>query len=116
MVQELNDAEQTIVKDVQERHFGQEVRKIKECGTVQAPKLFNQSSWSHVKYLNPVVDGYGILHVGGRIGKSSLERHTRFPVILPLRTKKTVIKDWNTHMQNYVRNGGSSKEDNELSQ
>ena len=38
---------------------------------------------SQVKYLNPVVNDNDVLHIGGRIGKSSMECHARFPINLP---------------------------------
>ena len=66
-VQELKDAEVTIVKDVQKRHFAVEIEAIKEHGIDAAHRKFNRLSVLQVKYLNPVVDGSGLLRVGGRL-------------------------------------------------
>ena len=63
---------------------------VRKCGTIQAQKSFNRSSRSQVKYLNLVDDEDGVLRVGGRVGKSSMECHTKFPVVLP--SKDVVIE------------------------
>ena len=74
--------------------------RIMEHGTIQAHKSFNRSSWSQVKYLNPMVDEDGVWRVGGRVAKLSMECHAKFLVVLPSRDVvvkrimwKMVIKD-----------------------
>merc|ERR1712198_102188 len=69
-VQELKEAEVTIIKDVQRRHFASEVAAIQEKGVEVAQRGFNRSSSSPVKYLNPMVDGSGLLRVGGCLKKA----------------------------------------------
>ena len=69
----------TIVKDVQKRHFAAEVAAIQEHGKEAAHRKFNRSGASLVKYLNLVVDGSGILRVGGRLKKSHLEDDAKNP-------------------------------------
>ena len=88
-----------IIKDVQRRHFDAEMRKITEHGTIQTHKSFNRSSRSQVKYLNPMVDEDGVLHVGGRIGKSSMECHAKFLVVLPSRDVVVERIIWFTHRE-----------------
>ena len=63
---------------------------VRKCGTIQAQKSFNRSSRSQVKYLNLVDDEDGVLRVGGRVGKSSMECHAKFLVVLP--SKDVVIE------------------------
>ena len=65
--QELRDAEDTIVKDVQGRHFGKEIKDIKELDAEAAHRNFNLSGSSQVKILDLMVDEDEILKVGGRI-------------------------------------------------
>ena len=98
-VRELNDAEKTIVKDIQRHHFGSEMQKIMEHDTIQAHKSFNRSSRSQVKYLNPAVDADGVLRIGGRIGKSSMECHAKFLVVLPSRNVVVERIIWFTHRE-----------------
>ena len=66
-VQELKEAEVAIIKDVQKRHFASEVAAIRERGVEVAQRSFNCSGSSPVKYLNPMVDGSGLLRVGGLV-------------------------------------------------
>ena len=77
--------EVAVIKDVQKRHFAVEVEAIKKHGTHVAHKKFNRSHASQVKYLNPVVDGDGLLQVGCCLRKSTLEEDAKCPVILPSR-------------------------------
>ena len=76
-VQELEAAERAIVKMMQDRDLGEEVKELKEGGF----KKKKGRLWR----LSPFVDEQGILRVGGRLANASEEKNVRFPVIIPKR-------------------------------
>merc|ERR1711872_189261 len=98
-VQELKEAEVTIVKDVQKRHFASEIAAIQEKGTEVAQRSFNRSGSSPVKYLNPMVDGNGILRVGGRLKKAAMVDDAKNPIILPSRDPVVERIVWSAHKE-----------------
>merc|ERR1712198_556269 len=98
-VQELKEAEVTIIKDVQKRHFASEVAAIQEKGVEVAHRGFNRSSSSPVKYLNPMVDGSGLLRVGGRLKKAMMVDDAKNPIILPSRDPVVERIVWSTHKE-----------------
>ena len=98
-VQELKEVEVAIVKDVQKRHFAVEIEAIKEPGVDAAHRKFNRSSTSQVKYLNPVVDGNGLLRIGGRLRKSALEDDAKYPIVLPSRDPVVEGIVWSMHKE-----------------
>ena len=77
-----------IVKDVQRRHFAAEVAAIQKHGIEVAHRKFNRSS-------DAMVDGSGLLRVGGRlrnyIGRQHEESH-RVAVARPGGQKNCVVR------------------------
>jgi hypothetical protein len=98
-VQELKEAEVAIVKDVQKRHFASEVAAIQEKGAEVAQRSFNRSGSSPVKYLNPMVDGSGLLRVGGRLKKAAMVDDAKNPIILPSRDPVVERIVWSAHKE-----------------
>ena len=80
-VQELEAAERAIIKMMQERDLGDELKELKkEKGRKRKGKLWR---------LSPFVDEWGILRVGGRLANASEDDSFKFPVIIPKRTTCT---------------------------
>ncbi|GFT55238.1 integrase catalytic domain-containing protein [Trichonephila clavipes] len=78
-VQEINQAEVTLIRIVQE--FKRDIMSLKENNRVSAESL--------IKSLNPFLDKDGVLKVGGRLCNSDLNFECEFPVILPCNHKLT---------------------------
>ncbi|GBO13667.1 hypothetical protein AVEN_149096-1 [Araneus ventricosus] len=78
---ELNQAENRLVRMVQGEVFSSEIRDL-QCQKGVLPN-------SKLKNLNPFLDSYGILRVGGRLGNSDLPYVSKYPAILPNKHKLT---------------------------
>ncbi|XP_057677992.1 uncharacterized protein LOC130907200 [Corythoichthys intestinalis] len=76
-VEERKDAEQFIIKMVQEEVFRDEIKSLKRAKDLQRNKSFE------LHKLNPFMDNQGILRVGGRLTQSTLHPHIKHPAILP---------------------------------
>ena len=74
-IAELNAAELTLIKRVQEQEFFDEIDRL---NTQKALK-----SSSRIIQLNPFLDEQGTLRVGGRIKNSEIPQNTKHPIILP---------------------------------
>ena len=71
---DLQNAELAIILFVQQKAYAQEFSDIPK-GQVKCH--------STLKKLNPMIDGKGIIRVGGRISHSNLPWHSKHPIILP---------------------------------
>ncbi|GFT94520.1 integrase catalytic domain-containing protein [Trichonephila clavipes] len=81
-VQEINQAEVTLIRIVQLQEFKKDIMSLKENNRVSAESL--------IKSLNPFLDkDDGVLRVGGRLCNSDLNFECKFPVILPCNHKLT---------------------------
>lgn len=77
MLEEIKDAEQFIIRIVQEEVFSDEIKSLKqgkEVNSNQSNKLYK---------LSPFVDDHDILRVGGRLTQATLHPHVKHPAILP---------------------------------
>ena len=84
----LQEASNAIIKLVQNKHFKDEVQKIRQ----KEGSLGNESQLST---LNPLMDKHGIIRVGGRLRRSGLSDECKHPVILPKKSKVTdLIVKW----------------------
>ncbi|GFX55375.1 integrase_H2C2 domain-containing protein [Trichonephila clavipes] len=72
-VQEINQAEVTLIRIVQLQEFKRDIMSLKENNRVSAESL--------IKSLNPFLDKDGVLRVGGRLCNSDLNFECKFPVI-----------------------------------
>jgi hypothetical protein len=76
-LEEREEAEQTIVKLVQEQAFSDEIKRLEAKGEVLMSKD------SKLYKLSPFFDAEGILRVGGRLSQATLHPHVKHPAILP---------------------------------
>ena len=77
-VEERQEAELFIIKLVQEEAFSCEIKMLKQCKEIKHKDKTNK-----LHKLNPFIDTYDVLRVGGRLTRSSLHPHVKHPVILP---------------------------------
>ena len=73
--QSYHKAKVVIIKSVQWQAFGEDFEHIKRSGKV--------SRLSVLEKLSPIIDGEGILRVGGRLNQADLANEERHPIILP---------------------------------
>ena len=84
----LQEASNAIIKLVQNKHFKDEVQKIRQ-------KEGSLGKESQLSTLNPFTDKHGIIRVGGRLRRSGLSDECKHPIILPKKSKVTdLIVQW----------------------
>ena len=96
---QLTEAECLIIKFVQAESFRDEVTSLKKA-QVDHDKVRDEDSTrsgktplkknSSISHLNPMLDESGILRVGGRMQRSSMDRCITHPIILP---RKSHVSD-----------------------
>lgn len=86
-VDELEKAEKTIAKMVQQETFGREINDLANGNSVDRK--------SQLRALDPVLDGEGLLRVGGRLRNSELSEDQKHQIILPAKHFVTnlIMKD-----------------------
>lgn len=77
---DLQHAEQAIIRHVQERHYGQQLKKSMKETPFDGKKV---SKGGPLYGLRPVINENGLLCVGGRLGNATFSETQRHPVILP---------------------------------
>ena len=93
----LQEASNAIIKLGQNKHFKDEVKKIRQ-------KEGSLGKESQISTLNPFMDKHGIIRVGGRIRRSGLSDECKYPIILPKKSKVTdLIMQW--HHYNTAHSG-----------
>ena len=98
-VQDLQEAENVIIKSVQCTAFPEELKSLKssqhakslEDRLVTPPEIKFSPKQSSLYKLDPFLDSQGILRVGGRLRNASLPFEVKFPVILPRRSHVTTL-------------------------
>ncbi|XP_072941856.1 uncharacterized protein [Epargyreus clarus] len=88
-LQELTKSRNLIIKYFQDKHFIDEMDRLKECKTV--------SSSSKIYNLNPKIDEHGILRVGGRLKHANIDCDMKYPVIIPNNTRLSDLIIDETH-------------------
>ena len=111
-VPEMREAEWSIVKYVQEKHFREEIERNQDIVTVipsQRSKVGSVKRGSSIFGLDLVlVDG--ILVVGGQLRQASLPEHVKHQIILPKDHHVTTLRVRHYHFapghlgRKYVRN------------
>ncbi|XP_059045532.1 uncharacterized protein LOC131841265 [Achroia grisella] len=76
---ELKDAREIIIKEVQREEFFEEVKALK------ANKCLKNNS--KLIEFNPILDGNGILRIGGRLRHANIDLETKHPAIIPSNTR-----------------------------
>jgi len=98
-VQDLQVAENVIIKSIQCTAFPEELKSLKSSQRVKslkdslaAPAERKYSpKQSSIHKLHPFLDLQAILHVGGHLRNASLPFEIKFPVILPRRSHVTTL-------------------------
>ena len=80
---DLRRAEKTIILHVQSTAFPGEIRRLSLGSSI--------SNHSPVHSLDPQLDGQGILVVGGRLRHSNLRPSEKHPIILPYKSKLSLL-------------------------
>ena len=78
-VEELKAAETELLKLVQRQRYAEELEAFEKRGSTNR----GVKKTSSLYRLEPVVNPFGLLVIGGRLGKSSLSDMAKHPVILP---------------------------------
>ena len=88
LLNDFKDAEMCIIEMVQVEYFAVEIqllRRVERCKDLAGMKLrkavLKQSS--SVYELDPFLDQDGIIRVGGRLKRSSLDNDSMHPILLP---------------------------------
>jgi hypothetical protein len=98
-VEELNGAEVMWVKTVQGEVFTDELSCLKQGKQI--------SKSSSILELNPFLDEEGIMHVRGRLQKSTLPYLQKHPIIMPAKHPFVNLLVWDAHLK--VFHGGISE-------
>ncbi len=97
LVEDLEQAEHTVLKNVQQHHFQEEItvlRKLKDGQFVNKTETRtrnqNLKRVSSIQ-LDPFIDEHGIIRVGGRIRRADVTFEEKHPVILPKNSHVTTL-------------------------
>ncbi|XP_036148371.1 uncharacterized protein LOC105833274 [Monomorium pharaonis] len=82
-VDELELAKERLIKREQRMAFAEELKSLKMGETV--------SNKSAVKHLSPILDGHGLMRVGGRLHNSELQYSAKHPILILHRFKFTEL-------------------------
>lgn len=92
VVRELEDATLVLIKLVQSQGFSDDIRSLKATNTVK--------STSRLKSLNPFIDKFEILRVGGRLRNSKLTHDSKHPILIPHNHTLTTLIIRYEHLRN----------------
>lgn len=87
-VNETKDAMSCLIRYVQEIHFAEEIKCIKNGLPIR----------TNLKSLNPFIDSNGVMRVAGRIGNANLPYNQKYPMILPCKCHLTTLIIRNEHL------------------
>lgn len=90
-VQELQEAEVSIIRIIQLNSYGQEIKKLKQNEPI--------STKSKILMLKPFLDEKGLLRVGGRLRNAPISSEQKHPIILPSKHFVTQLIIKNMHIQ-----------------
>lgn len=79
---ELNNANITILKSIQQQTFSEEISQLKNN---------NLNKKNCIVKLSPFIDSNGLLRVGGRLCQANIQYDHKFPIILPKNNHVTDI-------------------------
>ena len=96
---EIQDAEYTIFRAIQERAFPAEREALREAG-VDKPDCRQQIKTRGSKLLahNPFMDKDGLIRVGSCLVNATIKEETKFPIILPRNDASTTSLVRATHV------------------
>jgi hypothetical protein len=99
VVARLNEAEASILRYIQRKHFGAELKALKGGVSV--------SRSSSIRKLDPYLDpDTGLLRVRGRLRNALIPEEERYPIILPKKEHVTtlIIRDYHERLAHAGRN------------
>jgi Pao retrotransposon peptidase/Family of unknown function (DUF5641) len=109
-VQELNQAEVTILQSTQRRFFPVEVQVLSMQSENPNARILKRSS--HLIKLDPFMDESGLIRVGGRLSRSLLDEGQQHPIIVPKTSRVAMlISQW---CHDRVQHGGRGLTLNEI--
>ena len=80
----IEEAEKDLIKEIQRKHFGQEIDLLLRRNVSSASSRGNvQPKSKSLRPHNPFVDVDGILRVGSRLINANISKEQKFPIILP---------------------------------
>ena len=91
-VEEIKDAEQMVLKDVQKSAFQEEIRALQNSKAI--------ANTSQLAGLSPFVDSTGTMRVGGRLRRLQLDPDAKHPIILPRQAQETKLLVEHIHRRN----------------
>lgn len=99
-IEERKEAELFIIKLVQREAFSSEIRDIKQGKEIKPKDKVNK-----LHKLSPFVDEHGVLRVGGRLTRSVLHPHVKYPAIVPNKShvSSLLIKHYHERMHHQGR-------------
>ena len=106
-VEERQEAEEWLIKQEQKKYYQREVQNLSSKKPI--------SKKSNIYDLNPFIDEKGLIRVGGRLRRSSLDYASRHQIILPKQSYLTqlIIREIHEEVKhfgvNYVLNAVRSK-------
>ncbi|KAG1925738.1 hypothetical protein F2P79_025333 [Pimephales promelas] len=98
-LEERKDAEQFIIRIVQEEVFSDEIKHLRQG------KEVNSRQFNKLYKLSPFIDDHGVLRVGGRLTQAELHPLVKHPAILPKghHISRLLIKHFHEKVQHQGR-------------
>ena len=91
-VDSMEKAGKEIIKMIQRKYFADDIKKLEHAASNEGRCL---SKGSALYKLDPFIDKENIIHVGGRLKKSTLDARIMHPIILPRKSIVTArIIEW----------------------
>ncbi|XP_058826961.1 uncharacterized protein LOC131686947 [Topomyia yanbarensis] len=113
--EELKSAERSLIRMVQWQAFPDEMAITARNQQKSAEQWEPLDKSSRIYQLSPIVDDYGVLRIGGRIGKApNIDLDAKFPVILPRNHRFTTLLVDDYHRK--FRHGNHETVTNEIRQ
>lgn len=92
-VDQLHQTEMRLIKIVQFESFGAEIMSLQKGQPIHCK--------SAILNLDPYLDQYGILRVGGRIKRAAMTENEKHPIILPRKHHFTTLLIRSVHMETF---------------
>ena len=111
-VRELEEAERTIFKSVQYKHFSAEIGKLERliANKDMFPDRYSararNSTLKHTSCLyrlDPFLDGQGVLRVGGRLKNAVTPFEVRHPILVPKNDHVTILLIRHHHIEKNIK-------------
>lgn len=91
-IEEKRQAEKRVIKIIQKTHFAGEIETLTD---------YNELKKTRLATLNPFIDAFGLLRVGGRLKHANVPSETKCPMLLPSDNHVTRLLIRETHETQY---------------